>query len=327
MIQAAILFDKWWLSTRARSRCGPITPIRTARLSLHVLILVAMATAACPPAPAQATETSREKTALKMLEVAKFYYHKGKFLKAAKGFHDAYAIDPRPEFLFNAARAEHLGMALDKAAKNYQKCLALKTANAKLNGRARLYLGQVKATMAMIAKAREEGQQSAGNKTGRQMPPKALKTEEKRLEGMSMVRAANPGPGATEMAKGVTATVSEGDGGGRWRGPVGWGGMTLGVIAVGVSGWLYKGYQDDQDHLNDLTAIKDADGKKIGIGSIEARKRQEDLNTRATTAVTGLVVGGLVGGLGAVILLTGPDDKVAWSAWPGGRGFNVELRF
>ncbi len=28
MIQAAILSDKWWLSTRARSRCGPITPIR-----------------------------------------------------------------------------------------------------------------------------------------------------------------------------------------------------------------------------------------------------------------------------------------------------------
>ncbi len=104
--------------------------------------------------PVQAADDSRRKAALSLLEVAKFYYQSGKFLKAAKGFHEAYAIDPRPEFLFNAARAEHLGMDLQAARTHYKQCLALKAPNAKLNQRARLYLGQVEATLAMVEKAR-----------------------------------------------------------------------------------------------------------------------------------------------------------------------------
>ncbi len=44
MIQAAILSDKWWLSTRARSRCGPITPIRQSAVrmeSAHLALQIA----------------------------------------------------------------------------------------------------------------------------------------------------------------------------------------------------------------------------------------------------------------------------------------------
>lgn len=342
----------------------PRRTVRPLQIRSHAAIasgLVTVFVASATFLPLGHADDTRRKAALSLLEVAKFYYQSGKFLKAAKGFHEAYAIDPRPEFLFNAARAEHLGMDLDNAATHYRKCLDLKTRNAKLNKRARLYLTQVESTLAALAKARKEGAKAAAQKQ-REEAAKAAQVKsgstEGRLEGVDKVAAK---PDAAKAAPGapVKGAVTKHDAGPPssatpkkpekpapkqpptakpkgpldsqpslgWRAPVGWGALGVGAVAAGFGIVTMLDYASGQADLDAKLAKTDGDGKIVGIGAADYRQQQTDLNTQNATAVTGFVAGAVLLGGGAYLLLTRPGTDVAIAPWAGSRGMTVRMRF
>lgn len=333
----------------------PNTTQRCARLPAAFVLVFSLAAASLAPTAAMATDDTRRKAALSLLEVAKFYYQSGKFLKAAKGFHEAYAIDPRPEFLFNAARAEHLGMDLANAEKHYQECLVLKTSNAKLNQRAKLYLAQVQATRAAIAKARNEGKAAAEARQKQEAAKNAKAASgstEAALEGVDKVKAAKPEPDKKPAATAAEPREKPENKASKpeqpdpsaaqptpspmppqpatsaaWRTPVGWGATALGAVAVGLSVVVMLDYAEGQQALDDLVAKKDADGKIIGIGSADYRHRQTELNSQNTNGVIGLAAGAVLLGGGAWVLLSKPSDRVALAPWSSGRGWTLTARF
>ena len=185
---------------------------RGATLAALLAVVVPVACAIGVPRPVQAADETRRKAALSLLEVAKFYYQSGKFLKAAKGFHEAYAIDPRPEFLFNAARAEHLGMDLENSAKHYRACVALKTRNSKLNKRSKFYLAQVESTLAALKKARAEGAKAAkAAAAAHDDVRRSSGSTEAKLEGVDKIKAADPSQsGKISAAKAAMGTAAPG---------------------------------------------------------------------------------------------------------------------
>ena len=65
----------------------------------------------------QLLQAEPSKVAMQALGLAKHYYTQGQFEKAAELFMEAYKLDSRVEFMFNAARAYQRAIKLSKAKK------------------------------------------------------------------------------------------------------------------------------------------------------------------------------------------------------------------
>ena len=63
----------------------------------------------------QLLQAEPSKVAMQALGLAKHYYNKGAFEKAAELFMEAHKLDSRVEFMFNAARAYQRAIKLLKA--------------------------------------------------------------------------------------------------------------------------------------------------------------------------------------------------------------------
>ncbi len=183
-------------------------PTRQRRRRLVGLIMAACCASAtvCPDRPAAAQEAISD-GAMGALKLAKFHYEKGHFDKAAALFLEAYQIQPRAEFLFNAARAYHRGMKLDEAEKRYRECLALKDVEPAVVKRIDLHLSEVVAIKTALAAARKGGKDEAAAAL-----PKGEPAADPGLEGVkdvepeAEVAGAGPKQVGKEVAKPATAT-------------------------------------------------------------------------------------------------------------------------
>lgn len=287
-------------------------PRKTTAPTLIYGLLCALA---CPASPARAANpSSRVKAAMNLLEVANYYYQAGQFLKAAKAFREAFAIDPQPELLFQAARAEHLGMDLKSARTHYEQVLVLDRANAKLREDARMYLDQVRASL----KTRESLK-----------PPEKPDADDERV-----AESANPepSPAVTPVAARAQPRKLAADQGapvGRtpWREYVGWGAVAVGVLSVALGISAYTDYLTDQRALNALVGQRDQHGKISGISATAYKERQQALDTDARIGVAGLVAGGVVAGVGAALLFGGAAERVSLAPWTGSRGMSAAVSF
>ncbi|MCB9739727.1 MAG: hypothetical protein H6747_10700 [Deltaproteobacteria bacterium] len=84
----------------------------------------ALGSPATPRIAVAATNRDPE-AAFAALKLAKHYYEKRRYQEAAKLFHEAYQLDPKPEYLYNAARSEQRAIAYDDAERDFRALLSL----------------------------------------------------------------------------------------------------------------------------------------------------------------------------------------------------------
>ena len=290
-----------------------------------VALLFAVGVAAGSPGPCLA-ESEAATTALSVLAAAKHYYDKADYDRAAELFHEAYRIDPRPEFLFNAARVEHLGMKLAAAETHYVACLALTGADAQVRDRAGRYLEQVRRTRAAIEAARKEGKgdrlsPAQGVADGKGEPAGEAGPAVAALEGMKGVEAAagvSARPAAKPTAP-VMATTAPQTG---WRRPAGWAAGGLGAALVAGGGiWFALAYADGAALADDARGCTVANPCAGDRAAIVAANRDEKL--------AGVVVGAGVAlvGAGVWLLLGAEAERAAVAVELAPRGVLLSWRF
>lgn len=289
--------------------------------------------------------------AMGALQLAKHHYQKGHFDKAARLFLEAFSIQPRAEFLFNAARAYHRGMKLKEAQKRYRECLVLKDVTPTVVKRIRLHLSEVIAIQNALAAARKGGKEEAAALT-----PKKAAAAEPGLEGVTHVKAVDEGdakptqpaakkpetkpaapPKPQVQPKPATkpepppktepTVVHKGVVGG-WMAPAGWASAAVGAISAGVGAWLYVGARDDKAALEERSGRLSPNGTVSGIyeKDFEADKASVESGLLGGGALIGVGVAALGAGLGLVALA--PDDAtLSLDLGPGRRGLLACWRF
>ncbi len=295
------------------------------------------------PGVARADDDSR-KVALDLLAAAKFYYKKGDFKSAAARFLEAYRIDPRPEYLFNAARSEQRGMQLDKARKHFEELLKLAGLGAQVKSRATMHLQEIKAIQAAIAAARNKGAVQTARKLEDQAREQSGKTGGKdELQGMAGVEEKGPDkpvvkpapvkagpvepaavarPGPEAASKPVRPPAA----GTPW---LGYGVSGLGVIGLGAGAFMLLQSSADQDALDAKTNKRDDKDGIVGIDLETYETEQTRINDSRRVGAIVAGVGLAAAGAGVYLLLRDDEpDKTAWIAPAiGGRGFVFGARF
>ena len=140
--------------------------VAISQLALGMLVMIGAQARSAAAEPAKNQGKAQAQAALATLATANFYYKNSQFKKAAARYHEAYSIDPRPEFLFNAARSEQRAVMLVEAEAHFTKCLALDGISPAIADRARLHLAEVRAVKVAIAAARERERAAASGAAG-----------------------------------------------------------------------------------------------------------------------------------------------------------------
>ena len=105
----------------------------------------------------QLLQAEPSKVAMQALGLAKHYYSKGDFEKAAELFMEAYQLDARVEFMFNAARAYQRAIKLKKAKSLFNRCVKAKKAPAVVIEKANIYLREIENMEKALSKAKHDG--------------------------------------------------------------------------------------------------------------------------------------------------------------------------
>ena len=175
-------------------------------------------------------------------------YNAGDFAKAAELYHTAFAIDPQPAFLFNAARSEQRLVLLDLAEEHFKQVLELEGLDASTRSRTAMHLQEI----AAVRKALEVAQAKAA----------APGTPE---VGRPDSAAAAPAFAAPTLAAAVAPTVTVSAGAGGWKRTAGRASVGAGAALTGVGVWLLIGYVGDQATLDARREEVDGQGKVVGI--------------------------------------------------------------
>ena len=109
----------------------------------------------------QLLQAEPSKVAMQAIGLAKHYYAQGKFEKAAELFMEAYKLDARVEFMFNAARAYQRAIKLTKAKELFNRCVKTKGASAVVKQKASIYLREIQNMERALSKAKNEGKKKA----------------------------------------------------------------------------------------------------------------------------------------------------------------------
>lgn len=212
------------------------------------------------------------------------------YKEAAPLFLDAYRLDPKPAYLYNAARSEHRAGQLKAASEHYGQVLALKGLDEDIVKRATKYKTAVDALLRANQQAAAATAQAAENAKGRD----------------AALRVAAAQRSNTRL--------------------LAWVGVGTGVALVGVGGWLLADWSADQADL-DKRLQKGPNGKISGIAFDVYRTEQDRIDTVGIGGAASLGVGVVVAGLGAWMLLTAPDAPVSLAPNIGNRGLVATLRF
>tara|TARA_B100000900_G_scaffold198479_1_gene168222 strand:+ start:317 stop:1090 length:774 start_codon:yes stop_codon:yes gene_type:complete len=109
----------------------------------------------------QLLQAEPSKVAMQALGLAKHYYNKGAFEKAAELFMEAHKLDSRVEFMFNAARAYQRAIKLSKAKQLFNRCVKTKGASPIVVQKASIYLREIQNMEKALSKAKHEGEKKA----------------------------------------------------------------------------------------------------------------------------------------------------------------------
>lgn len=215
-------------------------------------------------------EASKPVAAQVLMSQAQAEYGAGHHDHAAQLFRRAYDLDPKPEYLFNAARAEQRAFKLDAAEHDFAAYLSLAAATDEGKRRARVHLQEVRAT-------RQQLQQAMAGRSASQL-------------------------GSLANAQPELATAA-------WRRPAGWVVAGAGLLAVAAGAWIWGAVEQDQEALDGRVADRDFEGKIIGIDWTDYERQQRNLNRLRPTAQA-LTGGGVcVIGLGVYLLASSGEQR------------------
>ena len=238
----------------------------------------------------QLLQAEPSEVAMQALGLAKHHYSKGNFKKAAELFIEAYELDPRVEFMFNAARAYQRAILLNRAKTLFNRCLKTRHAPPVVVEKAKIYLREIENMEKALSKAKEDGQHEAHS-------------SREGLQEAYAIADMKPEPSKEPKQE--------------WKSSVGRTTLGLGTVGATVGGWLLLNAYELSG-----AADKDADAGKIDYNEYDRQKtKAEKLNMIGWGAVG---LGAVTVGFGVWCLATQPN-KVAIAPTP--NGVSVAVRF
>ena len=236
---------------------------------------------------AQLLQAEHSATAMQALGLAKHHYSKGNFKKAAELFIEAYELDPRVEFMFNAARAYQRAILLNRAKALFNRCLKTRHAPPVVIKKAKIYLQEIENMEKALHQAKHDGEKEASD---------AYVTTKTKVASRNKIKK--------EPKQ-------------QWKSSVGRTSLGLGTVGVTAGGWLLLNAYELSG-----AADKDAEAGKIDFNEYNRQKtKAEKLNMIGWGAVG---LGTLWAGVGIWCLATQPD-KVTIAPTP--NGVSVAVRF
>jgi hypothetical protein len=256
------------------------------------------------------------------LELARLEYEKANYAEAARLFLRGYELCPRPEFLFNAARAEQRSFQLEPAIGHFEALLERKDLTPDMQKRARGHLTETREMLAREKALRPGAGPAVQPKAEPKAEPKPAaepKAEPKpAAEPKAEPKAsgpAGPGPAVTAKARAAAAPA-------RWPALAALGGG--GVLGLGAGVLWYLAGAARSDLQADLGKAGPG-GAISGVTQVEARERAAEISGRETLAA-GLGAGAAVAvGLGLWLLLDPPGGSAALVPVPGGLGLGLSF--
>ena len=215
----------------------------------------------------QLLQAEPSKVAMQALGLAKHYYSKGQFEKAAELFMEAHQLDARVEFMFNAARAYQRAIKLKRAKALFNRCVKTKDAPAVVVEKANIYLREIENMEKALHQAKHDGEKEASDAYVIKEPKAPPVKKEPKQE---------------------------------WKNSVGRTSLGLGTVGVTAGGWLLLNAYELSG-----AADKDAEAGKIDFNEYNRQKtKAEKLNMIGWGAVG---LGTLWAGVGIWCLATQPD--------------------
>jgi len=242
-----------------------------------VLGLIGALISVATPDEANAASRAKRKRAMAYFDRGAKLYKAGKYNHSAPLFLRAWSVDPKPEYLFNAARAEHRAGMLKAARQHYDQCLNLKGAPKAIRERSRKHIAEVDAALAKAAAA------------------DAARKEAERKAAAKAAAEAN-----------VVGRASAGS----WRTPAGWAALGSGLLAGGVGAWLLIDHGSAQAALDDKIDDLNGQGLIVGTDYQTYHDEQTQLHSDRRLGIGTLAAGATLAAVGAWLLRTAPDHKV-----------------
>lgn len=271
---------------------------------------------------AEAPSTAPEEDALAVeaamgaLKLARHRYEHGRYEEAAKLFHEAYKLDPKTAFLYNAARAEQRAFQYVKAIADFDKLLARADLEPSLARKARTHR---KESVELLE--RENAAKAALAGTGPAMVPKpdpAARPDP----------AAQPDPAALpDPVSPSTAVIPPAADLHKPAAPTPWGAYSaLGgglLLGAGAAVMWVMASGDRADLQDKLDTAKD--GKVVGITRADALTRLDEISTRETVGVALAGVAAASVGVGVWLWLSGPGEAPKSNGDQAGRAVRLDL--
>ena len=205
----------------------------------------------------QLLQAEPSKVAIQALGLAKHYYSKGAFQKAAELFMEAYKLDSRVEFMFNAARAYQRAIELSKAKDLFNRCVATKGASPVVIQKASIYLREIQNMEKALSKAKHEGEKKAVKVAPKPKPKKTIVTPK-----------------------------------GNWKGTAGSISLATAALAGVAGGWLLITSYELSKNADDKAADLD-----IGFDEYEDNKNKAERYNIIGWSLSGVAVAGAVFGI------------------------------
>ncbi|MCO4764569.1 MAG: hypothetical protein KC502_23875 [Myxococcales bacterium] len=214
--------------------------------------------------------------ALSAHKLATHMYKSGKFKEAARLYLTAYKLDPKAEFLFNAARAEQRGMMLGQSERHFRQVLALPGVAAKTAARAQMHISEIAAVRKALSARASAARASAAQAEAARV---AAAKQAARVKRQRATQAA----AASQRAK----RQANGD----WRRTAGWATTAGGVVVSAVGGWLLATYASEQASLDKRHSQKNEAGQYIGLDYATYESEQTTLWRKRGAGIGAAVVG------------------------------------
>ena len=266
--------------------------------------LLATTALALASTPAPAASRAKAAQALAYFDRGAKLYRRGKYAESAPMFLRAWSTHSVPDYLFNAARAEHRSGQITTAREHYQVCLGLPRLNPTIRKRARAHIDEIEAQLAA------------------KKPPPPAKPQTKKLPVAPPAAPAKP-VGPTTASPAVQQTDAAA---GSWMRPVGWVALGGGLLAGGLGAWLLISHGDDQAALDKQLTQQNGDGLITGIDHLSYSDEQTRLHQDRRLAVGSLVAAGALAAVGGWMLWRAPDTATA-VVLGDGLGVALQTRF
>lgn len=247
----------------------------------------------CAADPAVAQQLNSQEQAAALSLAARGKYKEQRFSVCAAMYREAFGMDRKQiGYLYSAALCEQKAGNHTAAQRDYETVLSLSMPEDPLAVKARNHLQEVRA--AQIAAHRAEAEKRRQQRLANEVAAKAA-----RDKAAAAQRTNKPAAIANTALAADPA----------WHKPAGWASVALGIVAVGVGGWVLVDGMSDVDDLKTKLAKDPKSGKIEVIARADALAEQDAANSKQRMGAGVLAVGVAVAATGAWLLQPSSPPK------------------